>query len=412
MRITGLIVLIFSLCLYTVASADDSNLSKQLQSDISWALKKYHLAGISVSYTLNKAQDTTTLTTGYADVEKMKPITVNTYFEIGSITKAFISSIIMQQVEEGKISLNEPLAEVAKQYPGENKKLFTLVEQYPHLGEITLRQYMTHTSGIADAINNDKFITYLNNNPLGYLDDNALIAIAMSQKPYFAPGEKNYYGYTNTDYIIMGMVIEALTKKPLNEEIQLLLHRLKLDTIYYPSAHAKDIPPSVSNNLAKAYISKTNQSYALAAFSNTPKMKLSNGTIVKDITPIALNYAAIAAASGGMIARTSDLVHWYWLLFNDKVVSKKSLSTMLAGVPTGDKNEKYGLAIVIEQTKNYGIIYHHDGKIFGYNANLLYIPKLHLILAVAVNTSTDAIASPTNNIVERLLNTFSKNEEE
>ncbi len=398
------------LCIFNLAFADNAQLSLQLQNALSKALKQYHLAGISISYTLNGPNDIKTLVDGYSSLENSTPMTVNNYFEIGSITKAFISSIIMQQIEAGKLSLNETLAQVAKKYPGKNNKLLNIVQQYPYLGNITLRQYMTHTSGIADAINNPNFIKYFNNNPLGYLDDKALISITMSQKPYFAPGTKNYYGYTNTDYIIMGIVIEALTDKPLNEAVQLFLHQLKLDNIYYPAPHANDIPHSVLNNLAKAYIPESNQAYPLAAFANVPKIKLSDGTIVKNITPIALNYTAITGASGGMIANTSALVNWYWLLFNDKVVSEPYLSQMLLGVPTGTKDEKYGLAIVIKQTKDYGVIYFHDGKLFGYNANLLYVPKLHLILSVAVNISTDAIASPTDDIVGELLNIVAKSE--
>ena len=135
-------------------------------------------------------------------------------------------------------------------------------------------------------------------------------------------------------------------------------------------------------------------------------MKFKDGAIAKDITPTAINYSAIGAASGGLIARTSALVKWYWLLFHNKIMPKAQFPDMLKGVTTADPNKKYGLAVVVQKTKPYGMIYSHDGDVFGYDANLIYVPKLNLILSVAVNTSTDAISPTTTHIVGSFLKTF------
>lgn len=399
-----LIFLIFSIS--SSSFADGNTVNKKLKRDIILDLKKYHLSGIAVSYTLGTPTSTQTLTAGYADVLNKKPITPNTYFAVGSIVKAFVSSILLRQVSLGKISLDEKLAVVANKYPGKNNQLLNLVKKYPHLGVITLRQYLTHTSGIAQSINTNKFMNEFSKNPSGYWSSNDLISIAMSHKPYFSPGEKNYYGYTNTDYIIISRVIEALTGKSMVDEMQLFLSRLDLQKTYLQSRESKSIPKNVLEEMAHAYILKTDQSYTIPAFSNAQHVIFDDGVTAKDITPVAINYSTIGAASGGLIARIPTLVKWYWLLFHNRVVSKSIFPQMLKGVPTADPDKKYGLAIVVQSTKEYGTIYSHDGVMFGYNANLLYVPRLHLVLAVAVNTSTDGMNSTTHDILGGLLSTL------
>ncbi len=402
-RLTAFFVLFFLVSTPLFAS---HNLNDQLQDDMKWAMKKYHLSGMSLSYTLGEGSSIQNLVVGYANVENHSLITPNTYFEVGSITKAFISSLIMQQVEMGKISLDESLSEVAAHYPGNNNELLSIVKKYPHLGIITLRQYLTHISGIADSLNTDTFMDAFNKNPDGYWSSSDLIAIAMQHKPYFNPGEKDYYGYTNTDYIILGVVLEALTHKTLAEEVNALLHQLNLKNIYFPSGQPQEMPSNIKENMASAYIMKHDPMYSLGAFNHSPIVTFQDGTVVKNVTPVAINYTFIGAASGGAIARTSDLVKWYSALFHGQVIPSTLFPQMLKGVGTADKDKKYGLAIVIQKTKQYGMIYSHDGDVFGYDANLLYVPKLHLVLAVAVNTSTNAISSTEDDIVGRFLKTI------
>jgi len=394
----------------SVSRAEESpSLNNQLQGDMKWALSKYHLAGMSLSYAIGQPSNTITLVQGYANIQAKMPVKPSTYFQVGSITKAFISSILMRQVEVGKITLDEKLKNVAIKYPGKNNELLNIVNKYPYLGEITIRQFLNHSSGIPESINTQKFMNAFNRNPTGYWDARQLIAIAMSYKPYFKPGEKDYYGYTNTDYIIIGVVIEALTGRSIVDEMQRFLSGLGLDNIYFLSTYSANIPKKVLNQLAHAYILKSSQLFSLPAFKGVPVVIFPEGQLAKDITFIALAYSTVGAASGGMIATTPDLIKWCWLLFHGKVVGKEYFPEMLKGVRTADINTKYGLAISIMQTKKYGVIYSHDGDVFGYDANLLYIPKLNLTLAVAVNTSTAAVEPVKKGVVGRILKTFARN---
>lgn len=373
---------------------------------------QYHLAGISLSYTFSNPSNIHSLQAGVSNNKTHNPITKNTYFQVASVTKAFITSILLRNVEQGKIALDDTLKDVANQYPGNQGKLKKLVNQYPHLGTITLRQFMTHTSGIAQCLNSQTFIKTFNKNPGVYLSPKQLVSIAMQHKPYFQPGEKDYYGYTNTDYIILGIVIEALSNQSLVSTVNQFLSNIGLAKLYFPGPRAKDMPDTVKQHLAQAYIPKQTKPYTLKAFHHLPTTYLHNTIKAKNVTEVVTNYGSIGAAAGGIFARTQDLVKWYWLLFHNKVVSQKSLHKMLKGVPTAHPNKKYGLGIIIQQTQKYGTIYSHDGNTFGYETNLLYVPDMHLIMAVATNTATDHMSKTTQGIVGSLLQVIRRQRQE
>jgi D-alanyl-D-alanine carboxypeptidase len=371
---------------YTNAVSDP--LDSKLQADMGQALDKYHLGGISVSYKLAGAE-IKTLSVGYSDVQNKVPVNPSTYFEFASITKAFVSTLIMQQVALGKIDLDEKLLDIEKKYPGKNNQLANLVELYPHLGTITLKQYLTHTSGIPEAMNLPAFWEGFNKNPMAYYTSEELITMAMKHKPFFQPGEKNHYGYTNTDYHIVGLILAAVTGNTVAENIKQLSTNLNLTNIYYPGPRATDMPTSVRMNMTHAYLTQYDARYNFNAFAKSPIVKFPNGTIAKDITNISINDVSNGPAAGGLISQTAIMVKWYWLLFHKKVISQPVLKQMLQGVHTAAPNKKYGFAIVIEKNKKYGVIYSHSGNDLGARANLIFVPKLNLVLCIAVNSDID-----------------------
>ena len=166
------------ICLFSTAiyanPRQTIEINNQLKASLESFIQENHLAGAVVSYTFS-SKNPITLAAGYQSVEKKIPMSSNSYFEIGSVTKAFLASQIMQQVALGKITVQETLLQVAKNFPGKDHALLELVKQYPHLGMITLRQYLTHTSGIAQSLNSDLFIKEYNENPMGYWDSQQLI---------------------------------------------------------------------------------------------------------------------------------------------------------------------------------------------------------------------------------------------
>lgn len=383
------------------------NLNNQLQLSLNTFIHKEYLAGAVLSYKF-AAHNTVTLAAGYQDVKKKIPMSSHSYFAIGSTTKAFLSAQIMQQVALGKITVKEKLLQVAQKYPGRHQVLLKLVKKFPHLGVITLRQYLTHTSGIGKSLNSDLFIKEYNKNPMGYWNSKQLITIAMQRPPYFAPGTKGLYSYTNTDYEVMSMVLEAVTGQSLYHNMKRFFHEVGLKNIYYTLPHGKNLTPKDRSQIAQAYVLADSIYYHLPVFKSLATVTFPGGQKAKNITVYSINLSAIGAASGGIITQPKTLVNWYWKLFHGQVVPEKVFHQLLNSVPTGTPTKRSGLGIIIQSTKRYGTIYGHSGISYGYETNVVYVPKYSMVFSVAVNTSTKNPDKLINTMVMRILAILAK----
>jgi CubicO group peptidase (beta-lactamase class C family) len=130
---------------------------------------------------------------GLANREWNVPVTVDTEFRIGSVTKQFTAAAIFQLIEAGKVALDDPVS--------------TYVEGLPHAWTgITIRQLLNHTSGIADFVQYNGFI----HGParLDLMPDQ-ILDLVRDQPLEFAPGSR--FKYTNTGYALLGMIIERIS---------------------------------------------------------------------------------------------------------------------------------------------------------------------------------------------------------
>ncbi|WP_326552360.1 serine hydrolase domain-containing protein [Micromonospora sp. NBC_01813] len=149
---------------------------------------------------------------GVGDLDRATPVPINGHFRMGSNTKTFVSVVVLQLVGEGKLSLNDT---VERWLPG-------LVVGNGNDGrQITVRQLLAHTSGIYNYTND---IAALNSYE-GYLahrfdhyDATELVALAMKHEPNFAPGTS--WDYSNTNYILAGMIIERVTGRSWPREVR------------------------------------------------------------------------------------------------------------------------------------------------------------------------------------------------
>src|SRR6266576_2860703 len=133
---------------------------------------------------------------GYADLEKKVPLTPADHFRIGSNTKTFVISVLLQLVGEKKLSLDDPLSR------------FSLGVTIRNAEGITVRELCDMRSGLFEAYGTPQFAA-LNMKVPENFDPRTLVAWAVQQKPYFAPGKG--YRYSNTNYLLIGMIIEEIT---------------------------------------------------------------------------------------------------------------------------------------------------------------------------------------------------------
>lgn len=123
-------------------------------------------------------------------------------FRIGSITKTFVATIVLQLVGEGRLRLDE---RIARRLPG----LLTNGEQ------ITVRQLLNHTSGLPDYTGDPELFAGIRQNRLW--EPRELVALAERQPQLFEPGSA--WAYSNTDYIVAGLLVEAVTGRSLAREL-------------------------------------------------------------------------------------------------------------------------------------------------------------------------------------------------
>jgi D-alanyl-D-alanine carboxypeptidase len=172
----------------------------RLQPLLEAKMQQLHIPG-AIIFVDDPGQGSWTTTLGTSDLAARVPMNVNSYMRIGSITKTFTATVILQLVDEGKLRLDDP---VAKYLP-----------QVPNGTNTTIRELLNMTSGLFDYSTDQDFQQA---DPGKVWDTKDLIAIAFRHRPYFAPGHGLHY--TNTNYILLGMLIEQITGMPVEKAFQ------------------------------------------------------------------------------------------------------------------------------------------------------------------------------------------------
>ncbi len=306
-------------------------------------------------------------TSGLADVAAERPVTPDTGFAVGSITKTFLAALILRLAEEGAIDLEATVRSYLPQ-----------LEIGP---TIKVRQLLDHTSGLHDFFY-DRTI------------DKALLAdrtrvwttadvLSRVGKPYFKPGHG--WHYSNTNYVILGILAETVGGAPLAGQLrERFLAPLGLDQTRYQAVE----PPL--RPLARAY--RFN-----GPGLDLPPIALSDGSDVVPFTSV-----VTAAGSAGSLASTAeDLVRWARALYGGSVLRPESLAAMIdeVGVTAPFKpSVPYGLGVqaaTVDGRPTLG----HSGRLLGARSVVRWLPDEGIAIAVLTNQSR---ADP-NHLVRALL---------
>jgi D-alanyl-D-alanine carboxypeptidase len=177
---------------------------------------------------------------GVSDKETQAPMDSSYTFRIASNTKTFTATVLLQLVDEGKLTLNDKLS---KYFP-----------DYPKSDSITIAMLLNMTSGIFDYFYDEQFLSSYLIDPLKVYSPQELAAIGFANPFSFNPGAG--WAYSNTNYILLGMIIEKITGNTVGEEInnRILLPMQLTQTGYlntgtdFPGPHARGYYfPDVNN---------------------------------------------------------------------------------------------------------------------------------------------------------------------
>ena len=343
--------LLFALC----SSSSNESPEQRLQKILDEGIKKYGIRGVSAAIVF----DTGSLWVGTSgishDTVSMKP---DMLFSIGSITKNFVAALTLKLVEKGVLSLDDKLSKWLPAYPNVDSN-------------ITIHQLLNHTSGIYMFWNNDDLWEALKKDRYRFWTPEEVLEYI--KEPHFSAGES--WGYSNTNYLLMAMIIEKATGSTLSAELKKnLWEPLYLQNYYIWLAD------SIPEN--QAHVFGDNFQF---------------GDPEKDLTFLPrVSHESITFGSSGIVTTAADLAKWCHSLFEGKVLSEKSMNEMLNFVKFRPQSNMKGYGLGVQEfrrTVSSGekVIGHGGGNI-GSATYMVYLPEYHASVVVMVN------AFPTNSV--------------
>jgi D-alanyl-D-alanine carboxypeptidase len=288
---------------------------------------------------------------GYADIAHKRPMSIADHFRIGSNTKTFVVAVILQLVDEGKLGLDDTVSH------------FDLGLNVPNGNKITIRQLCDMRSGLVEAYDDPK-LQQGSLEPGATFPPRQTIAWALRQKPYFAPGAG--YHYSNTNYLLLGMIVEKLTHDTIGDQIRTrLLEPYRLSDTSYPTTEAMPEP------WAHGYLLTKNRTWEDVS-----------GTV-----PVEL-----MGAAGAMISNMGDMKRWIQLYTTGKVSKAATYKSLKSCAYTGEGDLYFGLALGCSAGW-----YGYTGGLPGYNTADYYFPAKGVTIVawvdVQANTPSPGVAN-------------------
>ncbi|MFF2156995.1 serine hydrolase domain-containing protein [Paenibacillus chitinolyticus] len=266
---------------------------------------------------------------GTASYEIPRPVQPGFSFRIGSITKTFTASVVLQLAEEGQLNLDDS---VEKWLPG-------VVQGNGYDGnKITIRQLLNHTSGLASYTDLDMRDIVLPQNPFRYYSVDELISKSLAKPPVFAPGEG--WNYSNTNSVLAGQIILKVTGDTYAEQIRKrFIEPLGLKGTFVTEANSH-----IPGDHASGY-------------------NMDRSGHLYDMTEVNQSWAN---AAGDMVSTIDDLTTFFSALLGGKLLNQEMMDQMLTTVdsPIG----KVGLGIYEEKTPDGQSYWGHAGGTFGFES--------------------------------------------
>ncbi|AWW39558.1 peptidase [Streptomyces sp. AS58] len=291
-----------------------------------------------VTATARDTHGTWQATAGVGDLRTDRPRSTADRYRVGSITKTFVATVLLQLEAEGRLALDDTVDEWL---PG-------AVRGNGHDGRaVSVRRLLNHTSGISDYTYDEDFVrTYLLKD--GFLEHrydtvtpSELVAVAMTHRPDFEPGTG--WKYSNTNYVLAGMVIEAVTGRPYGDEIRdRVIEPLHLRATSVPGTRAA-LPRPSSRAYSKLARTPTGPTY--------------------DVTTL---NPSLASAAGEMISDSADLNRFYRALLGGRLLPPRQLEAMKTTVETREfAGAGYGLGLIARELSCGVRVWGHGGGIHG-----------------------------------------------
>jgi D-alanyl-D-alanine carboxypeptidase len=280
---------------------------------------------------------------GYSNLSPRAAMALADHFRIGSNTKTFVATVLLQLVDEKKLSLDDTIAH------------FNLGLAVPNENQITVRELAEMRSGIIDVyaipwVQKESTAWWARQTPRDW------VAIAGRQPSLFAPGTK--YNYSNTNWFLLGLIIEKITHQTIGAEIRDRLLAMGLNQTSFPTTNWGMPAP-----------------YAHGYSLNGKKQWIDESAVL----PPSASWAA-----GAMISDMSDMKRWVKAYVTGTTNSAATQKARLTCLPIGEGNLSFGLGIGCS-----ACWYGYTGGITGYNTGAYFMPATGATIIVFVNSQRE-----------------------
>jgi D-alanyl-D-alanine carboxypeptidase len=310
---------------------------EQMEDIVKKAMSEQRIPGVIVG--IWTPEGVWVKTFGESDIEKGTAMNTADKVRIASNTKTVVATVLLQLVQEGKLSLDD--------------KLSKYVPMVKDADKITIRQNLQMTSGTFSFTEDEQFDEEFTADPLMRITPEQEIEIANRHDNYFPPGQG--WHYSDTNYEIAGLIIEKVTGNKLEDEVRhRVIDKLDLVNTEFP------VTPDMTGRHSRGYV-------------------LQDGKLV-DYTRV---NPGIPWGGGAMVSNLEDIRTWVEALAAGTLLDEQMHDEQLKTVD-GGPNLKYGLGIA-----DIAGYWGHDGSIFGFNSIMMRDPDKDATIVVLCNKSVN-----------------------
>ncbi|HXW50978.1 MAG TPA: serine hydrolase domain-containing protein [Candidatus Acidoferrales bacterium] len=355
------------------AAGSDAALQSALTTDLNNYLtaraKIEHISTASLSIDLGGTGPNINVAVGTMQYGGGKPVTPDNLFQIGSNTKAFTASIILQLEAAGKLSIDDPLGK--------------FLPQYPAWKDVTIRHLLQMTSGIPSYDNTAAMMSAYAAHPTAKYSLAQLVNYVYPTTPG-APKPTTGYSYSNTNYLLAEMIIEKVTGNSYESEVKRrILTAIPVENMYYsPNLY----PPAVAIRTVSGYF-----------WNHTPENKPLAPLLGKDQRLLSASWAQ---GAGGAVGSPEAMTVWARALYRSTAflpaaqrAEMMSIVSLKTGKPIAVTSladpRGFGLGIAQLTTKETGTVWFYEGETLGYRMTHVYFPKKNVILDFGLNSQPD-----------------------
>lgn len=295
---------------------------------------------------------------GLSDIKKKRPIKTGMVFQIGSMTKQFTSAAVLQLIEQGKVSLDDPIQKYAPYFPEKN---------YP----VTIHHLLSQTSGIPEFFDIDEEEMYLLSQEH---TPEQLISYYKNKPLEFEPGTK--FQYSNSNYPLLGVVIEKVSGMSLKKYFRLNLFEplgMRSTSLWY------------KDEMKKKRIAKGYRSY--------------QGKLISSPNIV----GSVPYAAGAIVSTVDDLLIWNRELKNRSLLTAALVESLTTEKQTNSgTGTGYSYGFFIKNVLGQNTL-QHGGNLYGFTTYGLYIPTEDLFVCILANKSLERTEEVANYLASVVL---------